>query len=805
MFRRGVCFLFLLPFLFAGCRSETPRISSSVRLVSMQQPSAKQAVVKGDAIPKTEFSFDSADKTFGGWEALEGISGLAVHEDLLTGRTTSGIPFLHLERKSGLQSDDVLHSIEVKIKVSAGANLRIAFGGSEKVELEKTKGTLQAFPALIDSTPVIAGDMMQTYTLRPRFAQLSSGIRHMYVVPTDQSGADFAMESIRLVFRKEYLAGVPSGVSRQGLKGIYHETIVSRSPESQNFDVTLPVRPWLDFSLGTIEDGPVTFHVAIKPESGKEETVLAQTITRPHIWQSVALDLPVAYSGKKVTLSLSLTGQNDGLIGFWGSPVIRSRKASATATGSNAKPAQGVIVIWLDTLRKDHLDVYGYKRPTAPNMSRLAKQGVLFNNCVSQATWTKVASPTLFTGMYPTTHGVLEFSDRLPSSADTLSELFLNAGYATVGYSSNLFTASFSNFHQGFEQMHEDSSLPNPDSSKTTREYMDRLLPWLDKHRDVPYFVFLHAYDAHDPFEPYAPYNALWADPSKKEEHERQTAEARKVIKSPLLKVFGMPNRAEMVEAKIDPEAYVSHIKDWYDGSIRAMDAEIGRLLEALQTRHLDKKTLVVIAGDHGEEFLEHERLFHGQTIYSELTGVPLILSYPGTLPQGLVIDDPVEIVDVMPTVLEVNGLRGPKIMQGQSLTSLFTANTSEKVAEATSVVDTRNIGAAFSIKARTKDLASPPPQETESFSVVLDEWKLIHNTHREGNIPEFELFYEKQDPLNLKNVAEQNPAVVKRLNSILEEWRHKSSLSKLKPDSEAAKGLSQEELERLRSLGYIQ
>src|SRR4030095_4812287 len=125
------------------------------------------------------------------------------------------------------------------------------------------------------------------------------------------------------------------------------------------------------------------------------------------------------------------------------------------------------------------------------------------------------------------------FFDRLPASAATMAEVYRDTGYATLSMYSILFTCTFTNMNQGFEELHEDRSLPDQESSKTAREYVDRLLPWLEAHRGVPFFVFLHVSDPHDPYRPYAPYDTLFADPAKAEEHERQLDQARKLITAP--------------------------------------------------------------------------------------------------------------------------------------------------------------------------------------------------------------------------------------------------------------------------------
>src|SRR5262249_56319409 len=128
------------------------------------------------------------------------------------------------------------------------------------------------------------------------------------------------------------------------------------------------------------------------------------------------------------------------------------------------------------------------------------------------------AVPAVMTSVYPTTHGVHQIPDRLPASATTIAEVFRQAGYATVSFASVAFTGTLTNLHQGFEELHEVESTvgragPPGGTSKTAREYVDRLGDWLDHHRDVPAFVYLHFMDPHSPYDPYPPYNTLRAAP----------------------------------------------------------------------------------------------------------------------------------------------------------------------------------------------------------------------------------------------------------------------------------------------------
>ena len=197
--------------------------------------------------------------------------------------------------------------------------------------------------------------------------------------PTDVAGAEIEIESVRLIFRKEYLANIPSGVSWQGFADIFRETLVTRSPERILFVLDLPARPWLDLAVGTVEDGPVTFQVGVNQggDSSWESLLLKHTVTTPHRWEVIPVDL-ADFAGERVTLSLSVQAEEARALGFWGSPVIRRVGALPHSNSAASDPPQGVILIIGDTLRRDHLDAYGYSRPTAPVLSRMAAEGVLF-------------------------------------------------------------------------------------------------------------------------------------------------------------------------------------------------------------------------------------------------------------------------------------------------------------------------------------------------------------------------------------------------------------------------------------------
>ena len=735
----------------------------------------------------------ATDNPLLGWSTEGGIADLRVASGGLTGVSTSDRPILHVEWEDGGGLDDRLRSVEIELRATGGTNLEVDLRDAEDELEDLHTGDWDL------STPIIPGDDSRTYTITNDGNTAASDVQHVFIRPTDAEGAEFSIVSVRLLFDREYLAETPSGVGWHGLAEIYRESLVAKAPETIRFPITLPERPWLDLSIGTFEEGAVTFAVAVTPAGGSETPMLARTVTTPERWHAVPVELD-AFAGQSVTVSLSLDSARAGATGLWGSPVVRSHDSAPPgqpATLTSTAP-QGIILIMADTIRSDHLSAYGYARETTPALGRLASEGSLFLDAIAQASWTKASTPSILTSLYPTSHTVRDVPDRLPSSATTLAEVFRAAGYATISFSSVTFTGQSSNLHQGFEVVHEAGSRTGDKRGKSAREYVDRLIPWLQAHRDVPFFAFVHVFDPHSPFEPRPPYDTLWADPAMRERYLEQLAEVREQMANSFLARQGMPNREELAAAGVDENEFISYNHDWYDGSIRGMDTEIGRVLEQLEQLGLTDRTLVAFVGDHGEEFLEHGRTWHGQSVYGELTNVPLVLRQPGAIPAGRQVTETVRTIDLMPTILELSGLPVPEAAQGQTLTPLLVASSSSS--EPSSWV------VRPAVSEEHVRLGAFENDQHESFALVLDGWRLIHNAKvAEGDTgPEFELYHHEMDPLSLHDVAEQNRDLVERLGKELERWKQRADVTRLPSDAELSSTLSADELKRLRSLGYL-
>ncbi|MCP4573633.1 MAG: hypothetical protein GY838_14840, partial [bacterium] len=321
---------------------------------------------------RSQWRFDEPAADAQDWRAGSGVAGLEVRDGRLRGRSTTELPILHVERTTGLDDSDLLHAVELRLRVSQGANLCVGFVEEKTLDFDRVLDYARSEPCPM-TVPIVPADRSRTFTVTSPFPVASSGIRHLLLQPTDAAGAEFEIEWVRLVFRKEHLAGLRSGISWQGLAAIYRETLVTRAPETVRFALRLPARPWLDLTLATLEEGPVTFRVGVtRARGGGGETptvLLERTLTRSGRWESAPVEL-AEFAGEAVTLSLSLTAADDGALGFWGAPVVRNRVPAATGAGAGRETPQGVILIVADTLRSDHLDAYGYPRPTAPVLSR---------------------------------------------------------------------------------------------------------------------------------------------------------------------------------------------------------------------------------------------------------------------------------------------------------------------------------------------------------------------------------------------------------------------------------------------------
>jgi arylsulfatase A-like enzyme len=332
---------------------------------------------------------------------------------------------------------------------------------------------------------------------------------------------------------------------------------------------------------------------------------------------------------------------------------------SATSVGcARSRPAPPAPLIWIvvDTLRADHLEWYGYGRATAPQLRPLVDQGVLFERAYTTTPETSPAIASMLTGLHPYRHGVEHLYMRLPNRAPTAATLLAQAGYATAAFvSSFVMIRDFSHFDRGFQTYDDFVTEREAYRENYERKAAGTLAvarAWIDRHRDQPFFCFIHLIDPHGPYTPPGEFAHRF--------HSATTAP--------------VPAAAIPAYQRIPGVLDANRYRDLYDGEIAYAAHETGAFLEYLRAAGLFDRSLIVFNADHGEQMGEHGRRFvHGDDLFEENVHVPLIIKPPAGMAaaRGSRVTQPVSVVDLLPTVLAALGQPRPATLQGRSLLPL--------------------------------------------------------------------------------------------------------------------------------------
>ncbi len=350
----------------------------------------------------------------------------------------------------------------------------------------------------------------------------------------------------------------------------------------------------------------------------------------------------------------------------------------AVAGLADAAPgARNVVLLILDTVRAESLGLHGGERPTTPNLERLAASGVTFDRALSTAPWTLPAHGSAFTGHWA--HELaIDWTTPLPEGFPTVAEAFRDRGYRTGGFVANLsYTTRETGLDRGFVhyedfpvsvgQLALDSSIGRRISRselvrgllgiydnfnrKPAGRVNGDFLAWLDEDPGRPFFAFLNYFDAHEPFLPPEPYDRMFGDP-------RARRDLTQIRHGQMGARHLRPKDTQTAEETAAELAA-------YEGAIAYQDSEIQRLVDELERRGLLENTIVVVASDHGEQFGERGFYEHGNTLFSQVLWVPLVIAHAPSVPAGVRVADPVSLRDLPATLVELAGLEGVEFPGG--------------------------------------------------------------------------------------------------------------------------------------------
>ena len=426
--------------------------------------------------------------------------------------------------------------------------------------------------------------------------------------------------------------------------------------------------------------------------------------------------------------------------------VAASALAANPATSQPANQAAtppNVILITLDTTRADRMGFLGSTRGLTPNLDGLASQSAVFTHAYSQAPLTSVSHASILTGTYPQYHQVLDFPMPLAPDLPFAPDILHGHGYHTAAFLGSIAldpTGGAPGINRGFDTC-DAGFVREGFKDKSRYETVERrgeevvahALAWLNQHPEPPFFMWVHLYDAHDPYDPPEPYKSRYAS---------------------------------------EP----------YDGEIAYVDSAVGKLLQELKARGLYDGTIIAVMADHGESLGAHGEDTHGVFLYDETIRVPLLIKLPHGATEKK-IENRVELVDVLPTILQSVGVAVPAEVQGRSLLELIKAGEGQPAIE---------------------EWRDRPAYSESDYGRLAYGWSALQAL-RTGKYlyvqaPRRELYDEAADPKAEHNLAPASPAVADTLSGRIEAFRQKTSSKRELP----AITVDPSTQEKLASLGYI-
>lgn len=533
----------------------------------------------------------------------------------------------------------------------------------------------------------------------------------------------------------------------------------------------LRFRPELHAAAGA-RDGSARASVSFESRPGLERELWSGVLTaRDAASGEVALLLP-GVEGETMGLTFRVEAGRHAWVA-WRAPRILGRTGAPPAQAQNVErgtsglrlslAGKSVVFVILDAARAQQLGCYGYPRATSPQLDRIAREGVLFEQAFTPAVYTVGAMSSIWTSQQPDEHhGESSFEARLPEDRLTLAELLSAQGVHTAGFVANAMAGRARGFDRGFKEFHE---LYNDPALGSRAELFKKALPgWLLRHRQGRFFLYVHFREPHFPYDPPPEFRTRFGPDAplpKEASRDRQW--------------YVEVNRGE----RRPSQAEIEHLVRLYDGNLAYVDRELGELRKALASASLLNEVVLVIAADHGEQLYEHGYVSHSAQLFEESVRVPLIVRFPeGVARPPRRVGGLVDLSDVAPTIADVFGVLGrggsERSFDGSSLLGVLAGGAGRPFVVSRSV------------------------WERPLYAVRDDRFKLIRNT-RTG---EEQLFDLERDPRERRDVLSEEPLRAAQLRQELHAFMARVRSRPLGAGQKVE--LTKEQCENMRSLGYL-
>ena len=545
------------------------------------------------------------------------------------------------------------------------------------------------------------------------------------------------------------------------------QALVGDPPRTISYYLSVPKDGFLVFDYAS--KGPAEFEVKAKAD-GKKEVTLFSERTEGQLagarWRGARVDLS-KLAGQMVRLDLTTRGE--AIEASWGAPEIaRQGQSPRVPPIARASQPKNLVYILIDTVRADVYKPFNRRsKVDAPAFDKLAKSSAVFTNAYTPAPWTKPSVATLMSSLYPTTHGAQHEESRLSDAVPLISEHLKNNGFETALISANGYVSEKFGFKRGWDFYR---NYAREGTKSFARQFYGDAQKWLEgrEDKDKRFFMYLQAIDPHVPYSAPAEnwrHYFTHPPPYRGPLGDRITGFEHNDFNNGKLKLDG-----------VDRDFMIAQ----YWGEITYHDIHFGKFIDYLEAQGLLDDTLIVVSNDHGEELFDHGALGHGQSLHEELVRCPLMIRYPKLVPAKEV-TDPVGLVDIAPTILELMGLPQLPLTEGLSLVGLMH--------------DRPRMTPGYAI-AQRRDLER---------SVRLAQYKLI------ASRDEYRLFDLDRDPRERRNLVKTHPIAFRAAEIHLQEGLHVPQKSRRLTSVSGGKrfeatkaDIDPKLMEHLKALGYF-
>ena len=660
------------------------------------------------------------------------------------------------------------------------------------------------------STPVVSDGTVQTYRIRPEWRGAGS------VGSWRRLGLGFFMRepgsidvlSVSVVPIGSLYADAPAGVRSVSVGDhLLRRTLYAHAPGSVSYAFRVPEGGRLGLAMGVLSnDVPLEFRILAEPPGGEATTLLRETYTKELDWGERSVDL-ARFAGETITLTLESDAAEPGAVAFWGAPTV---------SGVRGTDKPNVVFYIIDGGSADYMSLYGYNRRTTPNLERIAAEGAVFERAYSNSSRTTPSTASFLTSLHHSVlGGVRAGRNPLPSEVTTLAEHLHRAGYQTAELTSNANAGRVNGLERGHDVFRDVSFGDVANHSISSLSLHGDFWQWRTTYPGEPYYVHFQTTDVHSDHYPVPPFAGLFISPDRRRLLDTwyeglDQAEASGVTRPELYERAGV----SWVDLNVAE-------RDLHDETMAHQDYQLGHLVARLKATGEWERTLLIVAADHGvhagasdyelrmrglQQLESDERTAddggHAAAMFaSGVSHIPLVVVWPGRIAPGQRFSDPVSMIDMLPTILDLADLPLPDVMQGQSLASLLLGEEGWEPRPV--ILDEFNAGARTgALRGRIEVIDGRWGASLQINPRESDNWGDV----RWGGIrPVPLLLYDLwTDPMCLHSLHEEHPDLVEKYTKFLEEqFEAHLALGRHLTPSEASP-LTPEQLETLRSLGYI-